>query len=159
MLRPQIDRRPCGLHPRGGAQRETDDPTKGLLAIAMRHAEYEIGEVVVYTVPDGSPATGSHVISHHGGTAEDGFVMQGDNAEGSDLWRPKEGDIVGRAEIVVPGACQPSCSPDRRSWRHRPRRPSRHLVLGMWAPKRRPLVEPEPSPGVGWQPSHPTRFE
>jgi signal peptidase len=76
----------------------------GSLIIAFRQDDYQVGEVVVYRVPAGSPAAGRLVIHRIvGGSAESGYVMRGDNASGSDVWRPMPTDIVGRSEVVVPG--------------------------------------------------------
>ena len=160
LLRPQMIGGPAAYILVAGRSME---PTihEGSLAIAIRQAGYEIGDVVVYTIPGGSPATGRHVIHRIvGGTAEDGFVMQGDNADGSDLWRPKQGDIVGRAEVVIPGAMpallfarSPIVAASTAAAF------ATYLVLGMWAPKRRPLVAQDVVPPPQWQPSHTARFE
>jgi signal peptidase len=76
----------------------------GSLVVAERQASYEIGQVVAYRIPD-EPGKGLNVIHRIvGGNAHDGFILRGDNVGASDLWRPKAGDILGTAEIVLPGA-------------------------------------------------------
>ena len=160
LLRPQVIGGPAAYILVAGRSME---PTihEGSLAVAIRQASYEVGDVVVYTVPGGSPAAGRHVIHRIvGGTAKDGFVTQGDNADGSDLWRPREGDIVGRAEIVVPGATpallvarSPIVAASVAAAF------ATYLVLGMWAPNRRPVVRQDGLPRGEWQPSRIARFE
>ena len=77
----------------------------GSLVIALPQAEYRIGDVVAYRVPSGEPGAGLLVIHRIvGGSAQAGYVMRGDDAAGSDIWRPKPADIVGRSQLVVPGA-------------------------------------------------------
>jgi hypothetical protein len=39
-----------------------------------------------------------------GGSAAAGFILRGDNAASSDLWRPKPEAILGSARMVIPGA-------------------------------------------------------
>jgi signal peptidase len=76
----------------------------GSLVIAFRQEDYQVGEVVVYRVPAGSPAAGRLVIHRIvGGSAESGYVLRGENAPGSDVWRPTAADIIGRSDVVVPG--------------------------------------------------------
>jgi signal peptidase len=76
----------------------------GSLVIAERQASYAIGQVVAYRIPD-EPGKGLNVIHRIvGGSAEQGFILRGDNVPASDLWRPKGGDILGTAEVVLPGA-------------------------------------------------------
>jgi signal peptidase len=76
----------------------------GSLVIAFRRDGYQVGEVVVYPVPAGEPAAGRLVIHRIvGGSGEAGYVVRGDRASGSDLWRPTAEDVVGRSEVVIPG--------------------------------------------------------
>jgi signal peptidase len=75
----------------------------GSLVVAFSNAEYRIGDVVVYRVPEGDPAGGRLVIHRIvGGSAAAGFILQGDNAPATDIWRPVGTDVVGRASFVVP---------------------------------------------------------
>jgi signal peptidase len=103
-LRPQVLGGPAAYILVSGQSME---PTihAGSLVVAQRQETYQVGEIVVYRIPDGEPASGLNVIHRIvGGSAATGFVMQVDNAPGSDVWRPKPADILGRSEVVVPGA-------------------------------------------------------
>jgi signal peptidase I len=78
---------------------------EGSLVVTISQPEYRVGDVVAYRIPAGEPAAGLLVIHRIvGGSADSGFLMRGDNASGSDIWRPRPGDIVGKAEAVLPGA-------------------------------------------------------
>jgi signal peptidase I len=75
----------------------------GALVVVSHREQYEIGEVVAYRVPEGDPAAGHNVIHRIvGGSAETGFIMQGDNTEAPDLWRPRPHEIVGAAWLTMP---------------------------------------------------------
>jgi signal peptidase len=77
----------------------------GDLVVALSAETYGPGDVVAYRVPDGEPAAGRQVIHRIiGGSAERGYLVQGDNADGLDLWRPRADEIVGRQWLVLPGA-------------------------------------------------------
>ncbi|MGH2489690.1 MAG: signal peptidase I [Candidatus Limnocylindria bacterium] len=102
-LRPQVLGGPAAYVVVSGNSME---PTlsAGSLVIAFRQDAYQVGDIVAYRVPAGSPAAGRLVIHRIvGGSAESGYVMRGDNASGSDVWRPERPDIVGQSEVVVPG--------------------------------------------------------
>lgn len=75
----------------------------GDLVIAQAKPAYDIGDVVVFRVPAGFPEEGSLVVHRIVGGDSDGFVVQGDNKESPDPWRPSEADIVGSSWIEVPG--------------------------------------------------------
>ena len=132
----------------------------GSLAIAFRQPMYGVGDVVVYRIPDGNPAAGRNVIHRIvGGSAERGFVMQGDNADGSDLWRPRQADILGRAQIVVSGAMpvllfarSPIVAASAAAAF------AVYLLLGLWPPRPRPVAVPEPRGVSDRRPSR-TAFE
>jgi signal peptidase I len=102
-LRPQVLGGPAAYVLVAGSSME---PTlaAGSLVIAFQQDEYRVGDVVVYRVPTGGPAAGRLVIHRIvGGSAASGYVMRGDNASGSDIWRPGPAEIVGRSDVVVPG--------------------------------------------------------
>jgi signal peptidase len=140
LLRPQLIGGPAAYILVSGRSME---PTvhEGSLVIALRQPAYRIGEVVAYRIPAGSPASGRNVIHRIvGGDAERGFVMQGDNTEGSDLWRPTPADVLGRSQIVIPGAMpalllarSPIVAASVASGF------AVYLVLGLWAPPGRRL--------------------
>src|ERR687892_63615 len=58
--------------------------------IARRQDTYQTGDVVVYRIPEGETGAGGLVIHRIiGGSAEDGYILQGDNRTTPDLWRPR----------------------------------------------------------------------
>lgn len=75
----------------------------GDLVLVERQSTYHVGEVVAYLVPKGDPMAGLQVIHRIvGGDAVHGFVTQGDNRTGPDVWRPKPQDIVGAKLLRIP---------------------------------------------------------
>lgn len=123
----------------------------GSLVIAFRQDEYRLGDVVAYLVPSGNPASGLLVIHRIvGGSAQDGYVMQGDNAAGSDIWRPMPADIVGRSRVVVPGAMpvllfvrSPIVAASAAAAL------AVYLILGLWVPDRRRMTLAHPRSATG----------
>jgi signal peptidase I len=77
--------------------------SSGDLAVVSRQPAYDVGEVVAFRVPRGEAGAGSLVIHRIvGGSASRGFITQGDNHDGRDLWRPEEADVVGALWFAVP---------------------------------------------------------
>ena len=77
----------------------------GDLAVTRKQGSYEAGAVVAFRVREDEPGAGGRVIHRIvGGSAEERFVMQGDNKEGPDLWRPGGDDILGKMWFSVPRA-------------------------------------------------------
>ena len=77
----------------------------GDLVVARVQSTYGKGDIVAFRPPrhtGGSSAAVIHRIV--GGSPDEGFVMQGDNNEGKDPWRPTQEDIVGEMWFSVPGA-------------------------------------------------------
>jgi signal peptidase len=67
----------------------------GDLLLAWPHADYNTGEIIVYKVPKGEPASGLRVV-HRVIEKKDGhFTSQGDNRTTPDIWRPTVNDVVG----------------------------------------------------------------
>lgn len=66
--------------------------------VVTRSAEaYAVGDVVAFRAPEG-------MVIHRivGGSAETGFVTQGDNRSSVDLWRSTPEEIVGRSWLRIP---------------------------------------------------------
>jgi signal peptidase len=77
----------------------------GSLVILVRAPSYRVGDVVAYRIPAGDPASGLNVIHRIvGGTGSGGFIMRGDNAPATDLWRPHTDDVLGTPVLVIPSA-------------------------------------------------------
>ncbi len=68
------------------------------LAIVRKPDSYGVGDVIAFRVDGGE-------VIHRiiGGDASEGFVVQGDNNEAPDLWRPRPADIEGAMWLHVPG--------------------------------------------------------
>lgn len=77
------------------------EPTlrSGDLALILREDTYTEGDIVAFPVQGG-------VVVHRivGGTATEGYVIQGDNKEAPDMWRPTADQILGKMWLHVPGA-------------------------------------------------------
>lgn len=69
----------------------------GDLALVRTREGYGRGDIVAFQVKGG-------VVIHRivGGTAEAGFITQGDNNDNIDSWRPTPENIAGKAELYVP---------------------------------------------------------
>lgn len=76
----------------------------GDLVITRKQSEYRPGDVVALRVPKGDIGEGSLVIHRIvGGSADEGFLTKGDNKPELDRYHPREGDIVGRQWLHLPG--------------------------------------------------------
>lgn len=69
--------------------------------VVSRCGTPEAGDVVVYTPPGLDRGRIIHRVV--GGDAGDGWVIQGDNNDFLDPWRPHAGDVLGIARLHVPG--------------------------------------------------------
>jgi signal peptidase len=77
----------------------------GDMILVRRHSSYKVGDIIAYRVPKGDAMAGAQVIHRIvGGNATHGFIVQGDNRTAPDVWRPKNGDIVGAAALQIPQA-------------------------------------------------------
>ncbi len=75
----------------------------GDLLLVRQQGGYSAGDIVAYRVPEGDPAEGRIVVHRvAGGSPAEGFIMQGDNKQAPDYWRPSQDDIVGKMWISVP---------------------------------------------------------
>ena len=103
LLRPGLLAGPAGYVLVSGASMEPTLHT-GDLAVTRKQGSYSVGDIVAFRVPKGQPAEGAMVIHRIvGGTAEEGFVMQGDNKDSRDPWHPRKDDIVAKLWFRVPG--------------------------------------------------------
>jgi signal peptidase I len=75
------------------------------LVITRQRSSYAKGDIVAYRVPKGQVGAGIVVIHRViGGSGRTGYLLQGDNNPAPDDWRPKSGDVVGKAWILGPQA-------------------------------------------------------
>lgn len=75
----------------------------GDLVLTWRGLEVEVGDVVVYRVPEGEPGEGLHVVHRVADVDDRGrFTMLGDNNDEVDMWRPTAADVVGTVVLDVP---------------------------------------------------------
>jgi signal peptidase len=73
----------------------------GDLLMAWPHADYNKGEIIVYKIPKGEPASGLRVV-HRVIEKKDGhFTSQGDNRTTPDFWRPTVDNVVGEPFLRV----------------------------------------------------------
>lgn len=104
LLRPQMLGGPAAYILVAGVSMEPNLHA-GDLAIVTTQPSYAAGDVVAYRVPQPDPAAGRIVIHRViGGSGDSGFVLQGDNTSGPDMWRPTTGDVVGRMLFFIPDA-------------------------------------------------------
>lgn len=80
---------------------------QGALVVTRQQDDYRVGDVVDFRIPEGDVGGGRHVIHRIvGGDPGAGFVTQGDANAAPDPWRPRPGDITGRATVHLPGAAR-----------------------------------------------------
>src|ERR1700740_1088325 len=74
----------------------------GDMVLVEKQSTYHVGEVIAYHVPKGDPMAGAQVIHRIiGGNATTGWIVQGDNRTAPDVWRPKNGDVVGAKALRI----------------------------------------------------------
>lgn len=74
------------------------------LAVVRKQSAYGENDVIAFHVPEGEPGAGATIIHRIvGGASEDGFVVQGDNKESPDPWRPTNKDVLGKVWFHLPG--------------------------------------------------------
>jgi signal peptidase len=77
----------------------------GDLVVLVPERTYHVGQIVVYRIPAGEPASGQFVVHRIvGGSNVTGFITKGDNNPSIDIWTPHNIDIQGRAVLLVPQA-------------------------------------------------------
>jgi signal peptidase I len=73
----------------------------GDLLLAWPETDYAVGDVIIYKIPDGEPASGLRVVHRVIDKKSGHFTTQGDNRDSSDFWRPTTHDIVGQPFLRV----------------------------------------------------------
>lgn len=62
----------------------------------------EVGDIILYRVPEGMAGAGNPVIHRVVGGHGHGWKTQGDNVPLPDPWRPADADILGVAQFQIP---------------------------------------------------------
>lgn len=62
----------------------------------------DVGDIILYRIPEGSPGEGKTVIHRVIGGDGNGWVTQGDNRVHADDWYPSNLDVLGVAKMKVP---------------------------------------------------------
>jgi signal peptidase len=87
---------------RGDSMQPVYEP--GDLVVLAAASEYSVGDVVAYRVPDGEVGEGRLVVHRIvGGEPATGYIVQGDNNQAPDPWRPGAADIAGTSWVRLPG--------------------------------------------------------
>jgi len=77
----------------------------GDFVVAREADSYEIGDVIVYRVPEGNAGAGRLIVHRViDGDIQSGFITQGDNRGSPDQWHPTEKEVVGKLWFHVPNA-------------------------------------------------------
>jgi signal peptidase I len=101
-LRPQFLGGPTAIVVVAGTSMEPGLHTRDLVLV-QRKPTYRHGDVVAYRVPRSGAGAGGVVIHRIvGGSAASGYVLQGDNRNTRDQWRPTPADILGKQWVTFP---------------------------------------------------------
>lgn len=71
-------------------------------AVITWHQPVEVGDVVLFRVPEGFTGEGNPVIHRVIGGDPSGWITQGDNSYSEDIWYPSSADVLGVARLYVP---------------------------------------------------------
>lgn len=77
----------------------------GDIVVGWRTGSYDVGDVIVYEVPDGQPGEG-HKVIHRITDVGATYTTQGDNKASADPWTPTAADVVGRRLFTVPAGAK-----------------------------------------------------
>jgi signal peptidase I len=78
---------------------------EGDLVVTRQQRSYALGDIVVYTVPAGEAGGGAQIVHRIvGGSSREGYMVQGDDRQGVDPWRPRPEDVIGKVRVVAPRA-------------------------------------------------------
>jgi signal peptidase len=73
------------------------------LAVLQKRSDYGPGDIVAFRVLGEEFGEGNMIIHRIvGGNAEEGYIVQGDNKERPDFWRPTDEDMMGRMWFSIP---------------------------------------------------------
>lgn len=75
----------------------------GDIVVFTKATDYEIGDIVVFDIPEGVGAGQSVIHRIIGGSAEQGWAFQGDNRGVQDPWLVPDSHITGTPRFVIPG--------------------------------------------------------
>lgn len=73
------------------------------LVVVRNDVGFGVGDVVVFAIPGDGPGAGRWVVHRVVDQVGDGYVMQGDNRDWIDPWRPTDDDVVGTVVARWPG--------------------------------------------------------
>ena len=77
----------------------------GDLVVTRDRQTYDVGQAVVYTVPEGEPGEGLRVVHRIvGGDGDTGFITRGDALDADDPWQPRSEDVSGAVVLHLSGA-------------------------------------------------------
>lgn len=75
----------------------------GDIVVFTKAADYEVGDIAVFDIPEGVGAGQSVIHRIVGGSAEQGWSLQGDNRDMQDPWLVPDSRITGTPRFVIPG--------------------------------------------------------
>jgi signal peptidase len=102
LYRPQFVGGPAGYARVSGESMEST-LVDGDLVITREHDSYHVGEVIAYRIPEGNRLAGVGVIHRIvGGSADAGYITQGDNRDTTDPWRPTAREVIGSVALRIP---------------------------------------------------------
>jgi signal peptidase len=68
----------------------------GDLLFAWPETHNDVGDIIVYKIPKGEPASGLRVVHRIIEEKNGRFIVQGDNNDSPDFWQPTATDVVGQ---------------------------------------------------------------
>jgi len=71
-------------------------------AVVIWREPVQIGDVILFRVPEGQTGAGNSIIHRVVGGDGRGWVTQGDNSSSPDNWNPTNSDVMGVARFWIP---------------------------------------------------------
>jgi signal peptidase len=71
-------------------------------AVVTWRESVDIGDVILFRVPEGETGEGNPVIHRVIGGDATGWITQGDNSNRPDKWEPASSDVMGVAKLWIP---------------------------------------------------------